>query len=156
MIILNIFSSTKSILVLKVLLHRAHLGVTPYRVTSRTHFFFKIYVNYLDILMVFSLFWNTVAIMSILPSERPFGALTEPKTNYMLLFNNFSTPRLILDLKVVLNRARLGVSPKNNFQDTFFSKFTSIFLMVFNLFWDTVTIACRFPSERSFRGIFGP
>ena len=64
---------------------------------------FKIYVKIHDFSIVFSLFWDTLSIANILPSGRCIGT-PALKTNYMLNFNNFSSTKPILDLKVSLDR----------------------------------------------------
>ena len=47
------------------------LGMTPIGARNRL---FKHYVKFHYFLMVFSLFWDTESIISILPSEGPIGA----------------------------------------------------------------------------------
>ena len=56
--------------------------------------------------MVFSLFIGNVSTARILPSEVPIKGDPAPETNYFFFyFNNYSTTRLILDLKISLDRA---------------------------------------------------
>ena len=56
-------------------------------------------------ILEFSLFSDTVSITSISPSRGPTEGNPDPKNQLYVNFNNFSTKRTTLDLKVPLNRA---------------------------------------------------
>ena len=74
--------------------------------------------------MVFSLFWDTVSIASNLALRRP---LREPKNNYMLNFSKFLTTRPILDLKILLDKARQELKIERKYSYMFLE---SIFLLL--------------------------
>ena len=104
----NNFSTTRPISVFKELLNRGFQFVSRVnllRVTPRTDFFL-IYVKKIWFLMFIILFWDTKIIASVLPSGGTIGASRVLKIKHMINFNNISTTRPILDLKVLMNRAR--------------------------------------------------
>ena len=113
--------------------------------------------------MVFSLFWDTVSITYILPSEGPIRDTLGFKPNYVIHLNNFSIKRLILDFRARQAHSSLHLKMSLNpcqylklcFTGTpsgwllgpckrFFSiyvKFHDFELYLFSLFWDTISIA---------------
>ena len=103
--------------------------------------YFLIYVK-----MVFGLLWDIVSITSILSSVSHFGAHLALKINYMFSFNNISTTRPILKLKMFAKTSYFA--PGAGFLGSLVDPRTVFFIyvefyvfVVFGLFWDTVPVA---------------
>ena len=110
------------------------------------------------LLLVFSIFWDTVSIANIIPIEGTRAL----KTDYILNFNNFLITRSILYLNVSLDRAHqdhklylktrfLEVMPRT--LDFFVCVKFHDFSIVCSLFWDTVSITSILPTGEPIRGI---